>query len=127
MVKTINSILLIDDDDATNFFNKMVIEGVGYSSDIEIQTSGQSALDYLKHEPNFPSLIFLDINMPGMDGWEFLDHFQATFNGKQVIIVMLTTSQNPEDQSNSKKYNVHRFLSKPLTGATFEQVLTDFF
>src|SRR5688500_20068236 len=80
MKQKLNCILLIDDDELTNFLNRMVIEEVDCASRVEIMQSARDALKYLTNttpEGNYPrpDLVFLDINMPAMDGWEFIEKY----------------------------------------------------
>jgi len=134
MLKQINCVLLIDDDEATNFINQMVIEESGRAKEIIVKESGFDALEYLTSVQNGghpqPDLIFVDINMPGMDGFEFLEEYEKLSNdqkGKHVV-VMLTTSVNPDDKNKASKFNeVDQFMHKPLTQELFEEVMETHF
>src|SRR5258708_36657106 len=106
MNKKLNCILLIDDDEPTNFLNKMTIDQSGCAEWVQVVQSGQEALDYLQGTGRFknrkedyprPDLIFLDINMPAMDGWEFLDKYKELPKDQkaEIVLIMLTTSLNP--------------------------------
>jgi CheY-like chemotaxis protein len=114
-------ILLVDDDDATNFFSKRLIESIGLKVNVHVTENGQEALDFLLKNGKYqetnhllPLFIFLDLNMPVMDGWEFLDAFEK-LNIKSKVIVMLTTSLNQVDIEKSKTYtSIFRFIKKPL-------------
>jgi len=102
-MKQLNCILLIDDDEPTNFLNKLTLEQAGCATHIRIAPSGQAALDYLRggsDEYPRPDLIFLDINMPAMDGWEFLAQYRSLPQEKKAdtVLIMLTTSLNPDDE-----------------------------
>jgi len=86
MKKKLSCVLLVDDDEPTNFLNRIILEEAGCAERIEVAQSGQAALSYLQkageHGPGGvvypnPSLIFLDINMPAMDGWEFLSRYKT--------------------------------------------------
>src|SRR5688572_18621027 len=109
MNRKLHCVLLIDDDEPTNFLNRMAIEDLDCVEHIKVIQNAREALDYLAlaNQPaplnaNYPKpeLIFLDINMPAMDGWEFLNYYEALpeENKSSVIVIMLTTSFNPEDE-----------------------------
>src|SRR5690349_10546394 len=100
MKKKLNCVMLIDDNEDDNFFHKIVLKETGIAEYIKVAESGFEALDFLKQENKIPELIFLDINMPKMNGWEFLEEYRK-LNDEQkarVIIIMLTTSLNPADR-----------------------------
>ena len=89
---------------------------------------GEEALNALIKNVNqqefIPDLIFLDINMPVMDGWEFLEAFSKLTYDKNISVIILTSSINPEDKERAKTYDVVKgFMSKPLTGDKLDQVL----
>ncbi|MCM4151099.1 response regulator [Arenibacter sp. N53] len=122
MKKKLNCVLLVDDDDATNFIHNYVIKEAGFAEHIKVVENGQEALDYLKskNEKEYlrPNLIFLDINMPVMDGWEFLEQYKHLDEELQghMMVVMITTSLNPDDKLNAKSHDiVDHYMSKPLT------------
>lgn len=117
MKKKLNCILLVDDDSSTNYLHKMVIEEVGCAEKCVAVQSGEAALEYLNEHPA-PGLIFLDINMPAMNGWEFLEAYQQLDCGKEgtIVVVMLTTSLNPDDKEKARQYGeINGFNNKPLT------------
>jgi CheY-like chemotaxis protein len=135
MKKKLKCILLIDDDEPTNYISKMLIEEAGCAEHVEVAQSGQKALDYLTSSENAhcddsefpcPDLIFLDINMPAMNGWEFLEKYEGlpvACRGN-VIMVMLTTSLNPEDKQKASEIpDISGFESKPLTSEKLERIL----
>lgn len=134
MKTKLNCIILIDDNAATNFFHKVIIDKANCAEQCIAFQSGQEALSYLKNLENRdfikPDLIFLDINMPGMDGWQFLEHYNNLEKNQQakVVVVMLTTSLNPADREKAKTMNlVYGFLNKPLTKEmVFDQIKLHF-
>ena len=134
MKPRLNWVLVIDDDDASNFFTRMTLEESGYARDIMIVQSGKEGLEYLKategHSKVQPDLIFLDINMPGMDGWEFIEEykkFDKELKGK-IIVVMLTTSDNPDHKMLAKAHKeVADFRTKPLTRVMLEDIMSKYF
>ncbi len=118
----LNTILLIDHNPVDNSLCRMVIEDVGVAEHIVACHGGEEALTWLTtpYDGRYPQpeLIFLDINMPRMNGWEFLERYHtldASQKGK-VIVVMLTTSLNPDDRDWADAHSdVNRFEPKPLT------------
>lgn len=124
--------MLIDDNKVDNFFHERVIRKNNAADEVLIQESGIEALEYLKKgtEVVQPELIFLDINMPGMDGWEFLEHYRSLDNSLQnaMIVVMLTTSENPDDKARATTQGMLAdFKSKPLTKEMLDEVLEKFY
>ena len=122
MKQKLNCILLIDDDEPTNFLHQIIIERADCTEKCVAMESGQEALDYLRLRENEeypqPDLIFLDINMPGMDGWEFIEHYNKLDKEQQgkIVVVMLTTSLNPDDKENAESIDtIATFMNKPLT------------
>ena len=134
MNKKLKSILLIDDNPDDNFFHERVIKKNYPDVNVIAIQTGKEALEYLKlrkdHEDLHPDLIFLDINMPGMNGWEFLEEHKKLakeFQSK-AIIVMLTTSDNPDDKMKAKVMNVASdFKTKPLTKEMLAEIIDKYF
>ena len=132
-MKPINRILLVDDDTITNMLHCRVIERSGQAHAIEVATDGQEALDILRADiaagRTLPELIFLDVNMPRMGGFEFLEHY-ATLQiaaEVQLIIVMLSTSLLDADHARAEADpNVHSFCDKPLRLETLLEVIETF-
>jgi CheY-like chemotaxis protein len=131
----LDSVLCIDDDTITLMLCKMVITKTSFSKEIVTARNGEEAINYfdnLKVDFNanklikLPQLIFLDLNMPVMGGWEFLDCFSSSnysdFNSIKVII--LSSTIDPADLEKSKKYSmVIDFLSKPITKEMLEYII----
>jgi CheY-like chemotaxis protein len=120
--QTTDLILLIDDDPITNIINTKVIK-MNFDYQVESFVDGKKALEHCQHLSNiniqgFPNIIFLDINMPVMDGWEFMEEYEMLTRDPIVNakIYMLSSSIDPADIEKSKSYkSVHGFVSKPLT------------
>lgn len=134
MKKKLNSVLLIDDDRSTNFFNKIIIQKANCTDTIVVVESGEQGLEYLNTsiDQKFPQpdLIFLDINMPGMDGWEFMEHYEKLDDNKKgkIIIIMLTTSLNPDDKEKADQIlDIRAFKNKPLSTAMVLEIIQNYF
>jgi len=134
MKQKLNCILLIDDDKPTNFINEVVIKQLDCAEKIVVVQNGSEALDYLKSKDDGehpqPDLIFLDINMPAMNGWEFLEKY-TELDKKQhgkVVVIMLTTSLNQDDEKKASGIAyINGFKSKPLTPEIMQEVLEEYF
>jgi CheY-like chemotaxis protein len=123
--------MLIDDDDDDNFFHQIVINEMNVTEHIEIALNGEEALLFLKKENRIhPDIIFLDINMPKMNGWEFMDSYKELRPDQKakVVVMMLTTSENPEDKKRAALYSeITGFNSKPLTKEMLVAILEKHF
>ena len=108
-----SKVLLIEDDETTNFIHKIILKNAG----IERVKEARNGLDAFKYlEEDCPDIIFLDINMPVMDGWEFLKERERKDLCSGVKIAMLTSSTRPNDKKMAESYSsVIAYLEKPLT------------
>jgi CheY-like chemotaxis protein len=139
MKQKLNCILLIDDDEPTNFMSNMELEEADCTKHIQIADSGKKALSYLSasspinnkdNEMPYPELIFLDINMPAMNGWEFLYKLKylKKENEPEIVIIMLTTSINPDDKLKAEKIPlIAGFENKPLTSEIIQNIIKKYF
>ncbi len=127
------TVLLIDDNELDNFINQKIIESVNFARDIYVNTSGTSALEFLKNinslkvdcKDIFPQIIFVDINMPIMDGFQFINDMIKFFGDElnNTKFVILTTSLNPADKLTAEKISPKiSFLNKPLTELALESI-----
>ncbi len=136
-IRGLDCIILIDDDKITNFINKKVINRADIDVTIKINSSVPEALNYLKgmskqpvEEFPRPGIIFLDVNMPGMDGWDFIDEYKKLPHEqkKKIVIAMLTTSINPDDEYMANDIpEINIFLKKPLTVQKLEETIYTYF
>ncbi|TND10211.1 MAG: response regulator receiver protein [Bacteroidetes bacterium] len=130
MTKKLDCILLIDDDEPTNFLHRIILEDHAVSKNIEIAETVKEALQLLdcpKIEGcENPDLVFLDLNMPGMSGWDFLKKFHESKKSREhdPLVYILTTSANPDDKKRASGIKeVAGFLNKPLTGEIVEEIM----
>lgn len=115
------NIVIIDDDPTFNFLNEKVIRACNIAKEIYVFSSGKEALQFFQNSAEEIDLILLDIRMPIMDGFEFLDKYLA-LGLKNVFVHMLTSSLDDRDKLRASKYDIIKgFHSKPLT----KQMLLD--
>jgi CheY-like chemotaxis protein len=127
--KPIDLVMLVDDNDTDNFISKRIIEITDFADRVEVKNSGKSALDYLTANQdtpeNLPSIIFLDINMPVVDGFVFLYEFE---NFRELVrtkckVIILSSSDNKRDIDKIVNNNyVIKFITKPLTEISLEEI-----
>jgi len=124
--------LLIDDDVISNFINQRLIKKRNPSSNIKIALNGEEGLKIIQEEfyknNLMPHIIFLDINMPVMNGMEFIVALRnSNFSGQNLPpIIMLTTSVNPKDLDELDKLGMHFIINKPLTDAKLLKAMESF-
>lgn len=132
-MQQLDCIILVDDDEVTNYVHESVIEDADVTKDVLVAEDGQKALNLLQEletkGADCPNLIFLDINMPVMNGFEFLDAYQQMKGQfkQPVIIVMFTSSLNTQDVARAQAAGVADFLDKPLTAGKLNDVLDKYF
>ncbi|MEJ8802087.1 response regulator [Pontibacter sp. H249] len=120
----------IDDDQISNFLNERILEEAGLASDIRSFLSAEDVLAYMQQdcEENLPDIIFLDLNMPMMNGWEFLDILMQHKNvlKDKCHIYILTSSLDISDTARSKEYDlVSGFIHKPLKLEDVQLILSE--
>lgn len=115
-----SSVMLVDDSDMDNMLNKMILQTVKFSESILVFKSSVAALAYLKKEKNpvnIPELILLDINMPEMNGFEFMEEFQKLPPkiSSYTKVYIISSSDDPIDINHASKYkSIIKYLKKPL-------------
>ncbi len=121
------NILLIDDDLPTNMLHQFVLKRIDIPKDIRVAQTGVEALNLLEQRVFVPDLIFLDINMPAMNGFEFVEALRE----KQMDIppvVLLTTSHNPLDQERADSYEeIRLYKNKPLSIEMVQDIFQEVF
>ena len=121
------SILLIDDDHSTNFINKIFISQLSLDVEINIARNGEEALDRLKNGLVTPCLIILDLQMPIMNGWEFLDAYEhqiPRWVKDHIEILIVTESTDKVDASKARKNPyVRRLVHKPMSDLKFKKLV----
>ena len=132
MTKKINCILLVDNDHDDNFFSEWIIKKGDFANIIIAKESGKEALAYLRQEKADKihlDLIFLDINMPGMDGWEFLKEYDKLDKKRQrSIVIILTTSNDPNEKARAKTIKtISEFRTKPMTKEMVSEIIETHF
>jgi CheY-like chemotaxis protein len=118
-------VLLVDDDEMIMFMHKMVVEMSGLSSDPVYLENGEQAINYLKNhaKAGMNYLVLLDINMPVMDGWGFLDSLQTQHYIDSVKVIVVSSSINEIDREKALQYEqVIDFIEKPLDTELCEKI-----
>ena len=127
--------LLVDDDETTNYLNQLLFARMGVAETVLVALNGQQALDLLHTHcrvpasPTCPALILLDMKMPVMNGFEFLEAYIQLPQARRaaVVVIMLTTSLNPRDVERMQGLPIAGFLTKPLTKEKISQLLQQHF
>lgn len=128
-----DQVMLLDDNDLDNFINKKMIEASHFAKYIFVNTSGKSAIEFLNNlnvsggmlSQLFPRVIFIDLNMPMMDGFQFIESLKKMHSEllKNCKLVILTSSSHVEDQNKAKVIGESiTYLNKPLTAAMLNSI-----
>ena len=127
-------LLFVDDDSITNYLHEFILtKQINYQGNLHFCINGRESLEYLRDLINkeiadikFPSLIFLDINMPELDGFGFIEAYQLLPKKvtESTAIIILTSSLNESDREKAFTYPmVKNYLLKPLNASTIEKIL----
>ena len=135
-VKGLNCILLIDDEETNHFLNKILIKKANIDVHVQTVFDGIEALEFLTSTGKYsaareypqPGIVFLDINMPRMNGWEFIEKYKELSSEQKegILLTMLTSSSNRFDALRAQNIpEVFDYLVKPLTIHQFEKIISD--
>lgn len=132
-METKRNICLIDDDEIYHFLCKKTLELTHKVHNFMVFSNGREAIKFLSshHDDtnNLPDVIFLDLNMPIMDGWQFLEeylHIRSTID-KKMVIYIVTSSEHPEDLARANKIkDINGYIIKPITAKDFETIIDTF-
>lgn len=125
--------MLLDDNELDNFINQKIIESSHFANKVYVNTGSKSALEFLSNLSIsssetldiFPEIIFIDLNMPMMDGFQFIENLKAKLPEKikSLKLIILTSSVNPEDKKKASNLSLEiTFLNKPLTQEMLAQL-----
>jgi len=127
-MRAFNLIYIVEDDLITSTITELIVSQNEAFGEVKKYMNGQEAFDALQlvaqQQAEVPDLILLDLNMPVMDGWEFLDAFSSLALQKPVCVCVLTSSIDPDDIEKSKRYaEVKGYFTKPLDGDMLNQIV----
>lgn len=127
-MKEVKLAYIVEDDEIASFLVKRIVDSFSEVGESKTYFNGEAAFNILKFDfensHTFPDLILLDINMPVMDGWDFLEALGEINPEASVPVYILTSSIDPSDMEKSRRYkHVKGFLSKPLTRLKFENAV----
>lgn len=128
---SLKSILLVDDDEASNFLHSIFISKLDIDIQVNSAINGQEALDYILNkgaeEIALPCMVMLDLRMPVMDGWEFIQRYEEQVPDhlkEQLMVVLVTVSDNAEDKKRAiDNPHIIDFAQKPLSDNTFKKII----
>lgn len=134
-MENLKSILLIDDDEASNFLHSIFINKLDMDLNVNTALNGQEGLEYIlgkgQNSLVLPCMVMLDLKMPVMDGWQFMDAYEELVPKEvkdQITIVLVTVSDNQEDKDKANINNyIASYAQKPLSDVTFKRLLGQHF
>ena len=134
-MKKLKQILLIDDNEFTNFLHKKILMNLGCAEEIKVFQDAELALDYISGNGEIdndncvkPDLIFLDINMPGMDGWEFIEEYNKLDKTQKTASIFVLLSSTIAENEKKRAENitaVKGFHYKPLTEEMIFEIMNN--
>ncbi|TLP73211.1 response regulator [Maribacter sp. ACAM166] len=131
-MKNVKVCCIIDDDPIFIYGTKRIIKEVDFAKKVIVYNNGQEAVDGLKEiikeQGLLPDVIFLDLNMPIMNGWEFLDEYKNCRHdkSKKTIIYIISSSVDPRDLERVKNYKqVDDYILKPITPGDLAKILRE--
>ena len=122
-------LMFVDDDEATNLYHEVVVEESNLCEEQLFFESPRKALQHLEKASESgdfipPDVIFLDLNMPGLTGWDFLDAYHKDLKAEFPIVILLTTSIRDYDRERAEKHpKIRKMINKPLTEEKLQEVL----
>ncbi len=125
-MEKLSSVLLVDDDSTNNFLNELLLKNLGVTDQLLVAENGTEALALLAREADAPpTLILLDVNMPGMNGIEFLEAYQQLPAAQRAatVVLVLTTSLAARDLGRLDELAIAGLVSKPLTKEKLAAIL----
>ena len=126
-MEQLSSVMLVDDDSTNNFLNELLLKSLSVTERILIAENGTQALDMIEQTagPGEPALILLDVNMPGLNGIQFLEAYRKLPQAQRsaTVIIMLTTTMDARDLARLDELNIAGLVSKPLTQEKVDSIL----
>lgn len=131
-MKSLQCVLLIDDDFITNYLNTNLLKRLGVADQVLVARNGEEALSMLAQAcgpsgDTPPALILLDINMPVMNGIEFLEAYQPQFPAQPIVVIALTTTTHPTDMARLRELSITDIIAKPLNQEKLTTIMQKFF
>ena len=127
-MKKLERIMLIDDDQITNTYNEFILRKLKIADHFIVFQDANKAIKYFESDHEQIDLILLDLNMPLMDGWEFVEEFEKIqLSYEAIIVVVLTSSADIDDRERVKQFkSIKKFINKPLDMESAKQLIALF-